>query len=341
MFSKSIPILIFLSFCSIVLPYSSVGGQNSIKPITTIPSSPQKEIRWVTENMIASAPFNEDGVVREINLIDIDSQTTVKTFNLETTPQSIEFTNDGSSFAFIDGLYNLYIWEDIEEEPIHFDLDEVAVVHGPAPFPTQLAWDPTGQFIAVNFENYLATVDLKTQNVTVQETDRIISAVAWSMDSHILAYTSRAGQITILEFPELQTVATLEQLTRFIVNTTDTSQQLAWSPDSQKLAIFNTSHLNMMQHIVLVRSTNPDDAPILLEGHSELITAVEWSPDGAWLASSSEDNTVRIWNTQTYDADIVLEFDDDVTTISWMPGENQLAVGTLGDEISIFKIEQP
>ena len=34
----------------------------------------------------------------------------------------------------------------------------------------------------------------------------------------------------------------------------------------------------------------------ILEGHLSYISSVAYSPDGKFIASGSDDNTVRIWN---------------------------------------------
>ncbi|MBO5838950.1 MAG: hypothetical protein J6R06_04665, partial [Bacteroidales bacterium] len=35
-----------------------------------------------------------------------------------------------------------------------------------------------------------------------------------------------------------------------------------------------------------------------LEGHSDWVNSVSWSPDGKYLASGSRDETVRIWGVE-------------------------------------------
>jgi len=44
-----------------------------------------------------------------------------------------------------------------------------------------------------------------------------------------------------------------------------------------------------------------------LEGHTDTVTSVAFSPEAAMVASCSEDHTIRIWNVPSYDCRCILE----------------------------------
>ncbi|XP_051501016.1 denticleless protein homolog [Myxocyprinus asiaticus] len=63
------------------------------------------------------------------------------------------------------------------------------------------------------------------------------------------------------------------------------------SPDDQFLASGSSDH-----NAFIWKISNPKQAPIVLQGHSQEVTSVAWCPtDFTKIASCSDDNTVRIW----------------------------------------------
>uniref|UniRef100_A0A4W5P075 Denticleless E3 ubiquitin protein ligase homolog (Drosophila) n=1 Tax=Hucho hucho TaxID=62062 RepID=A0A4W5P075_9TELE len=63
------------------------------------------------------------------------------------------------------------------------------------------------------------------------------------------------------------------------------------SPDNQFLASGSSDH-----HTYIWKISDPKQPPMMLQGHSQQVTSIAWCPtDFTKIASSSDDNTVRIW----------------------------------------------
>jgi len=65
----------------------------------------------------------------------------------------------------------------------------------------------------------------------------------------------------------------------------------------------------------------------ILKGHTGRIHEVSWSPDGRFLASPSDDKTVRIWDDETGACIYTFEEKDEVKHCSWSPNGQELVYG--------------
>ena len=63
----------------------------------------------------------------------------------------------------------------------------------------------------------------------------------------------------------------------------------------------------------------------VLRGHEHAVTAVDWSRDGARIATASTDRTARIWDASTCGQLLVLLHDDEVRTVAWSPDGTRVA----------------
>ena len=70
-----------------------------------------------------------------------------------------------------------------------------------------------------------------------------------------------------------------------------------------------------------------DRPAVVLRGHRSGVTAVEFSHDGGWLASSSLDGTVRLWSTRTWKVARTLNHGSEIYAIAFSPDGRLLVSG--------------
>jgi WD40 repeat protein len=110
------------------------------------------------------------------------------------------------------------------------------------------------------------------------------------------------------------------------------AQQLA--PDHPKVheALFNAVYWNVLP------KPSDEELPILwsrsLEGHTDMVNFVEYSPDGKLLITASDDNTAKIWDATTETVLVTLKGHEDWVNMARFSNDGKKAL-TVSDDGSV------
>jgi WD40 repeat protein len=92
----------------------------------------------------------------------------------------------------------------------------------------------------------------------------------------------------------------------------------AWSPDGSRIAL-------IVGHTVEIRDASTSNLLHVLEGHTDFIPRVAWSPTGKMLATPSSDQTVKIWDITNGKLLHTLEGHNAwVSVVAWSTDETKL-----------------
>ncbi len=113
-------------------------------------------------------------------------------------------------------------------------------------------------------------------------------------------------------------------------------EQTAFSPDGERIAISTQS-----APIAVVVDISTGETVFTLEGHTISTKNVAWSPDGRWLATSSDDGSARIWNGRTGELRFaLLSHEATVQDIAWSPDGTRLVTGSIDGTAKVWSITE-
>lgn len=150
--------------------------------------------------------------------------------------------------------------------------------------------------------------------------DGRFSVLAWSHHPQLQLAAANPQRKKIVVYHDDATIA----YTKYISHPVHDITALAWSPDNRQIAYayFLASYPNVYDVIV---------GDHTLSGHTDSINYIEYSPNGKFLASASDDMTVKIWDVQTGQLLYTLaEFAGPIRTVRWSPDGSRLACESYG-----------
>ncbi|MBX9693047.1 MAG: hypothetical protein K2Z81_11730 [Cyanobacteria bacterium] len=162
------------------------------------------------------------------------------------------------------------------------------------PLPADyVAFSPDGKILAGCAENKICLWDTDSgkKTMTFSDTPEKISSVAFSPDGKLLVSSSNDNVINLWD------VATGKKVLSITGGATAGGAaggilSFAFTPDGTKIAVIEGN-------AVVLRETSSGKKLQTLDGHSNTVTAVAFTPDGKTLASSSLDSSLKLWSLDT------------------------------------------
>jgi WD40 repeat protein len=111
---------------------------------------------------------------------------------------------------------------------------------------------------------------------------------------------------------------------------------VAWSPAGHTIAVGLSNHSVVL--LPVTKNGEVTKGPTL-KGHADSVSAVAFSPDGAWLASAGYDRRVVIWDVATGQAkqQRIVEHQEPIQCLAVHPGGRVVATGSWDGSIRLWK----
>ncbi|KAL8802556.1 MAG: hypothetical protein Q9182_003721 [Xanthomendoza sp. 2 TL-2023] len=109
--------------------------------------------------------------------------------------------------------------------------------------------------------------------------------------------------------------------------------RLCISPDKRWLAAAGHSNVKLYD----IRSTNP--APVMtFDGHGANVTGIAFHCEGKWMVTSSEDGTVKIWDTRTASIQRNYKHNHPVNDVVIHPNQGELIACDRGGDVRVWDL---
>lgn len=243
-------------------------------------------------------------------------------------PNAIELNENGNLLAtgsVIDG--RVHLWSPDGQSLGNFETREGQDV-------IDVAFTPDSNIIAaLSYRNvYIWELETGARITGLRVGDRFATDIAFSPNGSILAIGDRLGLTTLQDRRTASVVAEFQGTEGDVTN-------LTFSPDGTIIAFTSfcwSCSPGEYDYDIQIGDTNTGETLHHLEGHTDFVEALGFSPDGSVLASGARDGTLRFWNPVTGETLAVIE--TWALTLSFSHDGSMLATTSATGSIQLWEI---
>jgi WD40 repeat protein len=262
-------------------------------------------------------------------------------------PNSIALSPDGRRIAAVMDIYGVIIWDVASG---HFvqrfaPADQKSIL---TEYYGGVTWSPdnssfaTSKFVTENQAALFIVRASDLKQLASYPLSDIVSAISWSGDGRMLAVITE--QVEVWDISHGKKIWTYQPPR---VSETSGNHEpeedgmvadVAWAPDSQRLALSLNTYSDSQPSSVLIWDIPANRQVLSCQGHWGHSNELAWSPDGTRIAATGSDWTVQVWNAQTGERLLTYQgHRDEVWSVAWSPDGKFLASGSADDTIQIWE----